>query len=394
MSSRSTRREFLRMTALTPLAYGLSPLTGSQRRRNAAGVQSPRLLFVGTYTDGDSEGIYRCAMNPETGELSIQSATGGISNPSFLALHPDGTHLYSVSETGEFEGEPGGGVYAFAIEPESHDLRLLNAQRSHGGAPCYVAITPGGEHVLVANYSGGNVAILPVAGDGSLVEASDVAQHEGSSVNERRQQGPHAHCIVLDPSGTRAFAADLGIDQIVGYRITGNSLSPAGNVAVEPGAGPRHFTFHPDGHRAYVINELNSTITAFTYSDGSLLHAETVDTLPDGYTDDNYPADIHLSANGRFLYGSNRGHDSIAVFTIGADDGGLKPVQHVSTGGEWPRNFGIDPSGQFLLVANQRTNNIVVFDIDAETGMLSATGHELEIPSPVCIRFMDQITGG
>ncbi len=381
MKKTATRREFLRVTGLAPLGYGLW-------RRRAPLRSNMLTLFVGTYTDGDSEGIYRCGMNPESGALEILGTTGGIENPSFLALGPSRRHLYSVGETGEFEGSPGGGVFAFSIDSETQELTRLNAQSSHGGGPCYVTVTPQGRHVLVANYSGGNVAVLPVRDDGVLEEASDVAQHEGSSVNEQRQQSPHAHCIVTDPSGTHALAADLGIDQVVVYRLEDGTLTPAGHASVKPGAGPRHFTFHPDGRRAYVINELDSTVTAFTYGEGTLTETETVGTLPEGFEGDNYPADIHVSADGRFVYGSNRGHDSIVVFSIDPENGALTPLQHQSTGGEWPRNFSLDPSGRFLLVANQRTNDVVVFSRDADTGMLSETGQVLHMPSPVCIRFL------
>jgi 6-phosphogluconolactonase len=296
--------------------------------------------------------------------------------------------LYSASETGDFEGEPGGGVYAYSIDPASRELHFLNARSSQGGSPCYVTVSPQGGDVLVANYSGGNVALLPIQPDGSLGPASDVEQHEGSSVNEQRQKGPHAHCIVTDSAGGYAFSADLGIDRVLIYRLEEDALTPAGHALVAPGAGPRHFTFHPDGDRAYVINELNSTVTAFAYEDGALEETQTIGTLPDGFDGDNFPADIHVSSDGRFVYGSNRGHDSIVVFGIDPDSGMLSPVQHEGTGGEWPRNFALDPTGRFLLAANQRTNNIVVFSIDSESGRLTPTGQTLEIPSPVCVRFL------
>jgi 6-phosphogluconolactonase len=249
-------------------------------------------------------------------------------------------------------------------------------------------VSPQGGEVLVANYSGGNIALLPTQPDGNLDPASDVEQHEGSSLNEQRQKGPHAHCIVTDSAGNYAFSADLGIDQVLIYRLQDNALIPTGHVPVAPGAGPRHFTFNPDGDRAYVINELNSTVTAFKYEDGVLEETQTIGTLPDGFDGDNFPADIHVSSDGRFVYGSNRGHDSIVVFGIDPDSGLLSSVQHEGTGGEWPRNFALDPTGRFLLVANQRTSNIVVFSRDSDSGRLTPTGQTLEIPSPVCVRFL------
>ncbi len=380
MRMTSTRRDFLRIAGLAPLGYSLSKVIRPV-------YENPQTLYIGTYTNGDSEGIYRCRMNAESGALEIVATTGGIENPSFLALDPRGRFLYAASETGEFEGEPGGGVYAYSIDEGSGDLQELNATSSRGGAPCYVSVPPQGGHVLVANYSGGNVALLPIRSDGSLSEAADVVQHEGSGANEQRQQAPHAHCIVPDALGEHVVAADLGIDRVLVYRLEGDALTPADYAGVKPGAGPRHFTFHPSGRRAYVINELDSTITAFEYDRGTLEETQTIGTLPDDFDGDNYPADIHVSGDGRFLYGSNRGHDSIAVFSIDPESGDLSTVQHESVGGEWPRNFAIDPTGAFLLVANQNTNNVVVFSIDSESGRITPTGSDLEIPSPVCVRF-------
>lgn len=344
-------------------------------------------LYIGTYTRDDSEGIYRCTFDDETGALEVRGVTGLIENPSFLAAHPSGRYLYAVSETTEFEGQPGGGIYAYAVNREGR-LAPLNRQPSQGGAPCYVSVTPDGNYVLVANYLGGNVALFPVEADGRLDEASDVAQHEGSGPNESRQDGPHAHCVVVGPSGDRAFAADLGIDRVVGYRIDAGELVPAGTASVAPGAGPRHVTFHPDGRRAYVINELDSTITTFSYADGTLQTGQTVGTLPDGFDGANTTADIHVSADGRFLYGSNRGHDSIVVFSIHPENGTLSYVQHVSTGGRTPRNFALDPTGRYLLAANQNSDTVVVFSIDVGSGRLTRTGQVLHVPSPVCVRFL------
>ncbi len=380
----STRRDFLRMAGLAVIA----PLEAPMGLQHVGEPQAVLPLFVGTYTNGDSEGIYRCTFDTASGALEVQGVTGVIENPSYLAAHPSGRYLYAVSETSEFEGEDGGGVFAYAINPRTHALSHLNAQQSHGGAPCYVTVTPDGDYVLVANYSGGNVAILPIQQNGTLSPASDVERHEGSGPNQQRQQDPHAHCIVLGPSGRRAFAADLGIDRIVIYRKTGGELEPDGHASVAPGAGPRHFVFHPDGRRAYVINELDSTVTSFTYDDGALRPTQTIGTLPDDFEGDNYPADIHVSQDGRFLYGSNRGHDSIAVFAVDPDTGALSPVEHVKTGGRTPRNFALDPTDRFLLAANQDTDNIVVFARNVETGRLEETGQSLPIPAPVCLRFL------
>ena len=383
------RREFLRVAGLGALAAA-GPCGYRTRPEQKAEAD---VFYVGTYTDGDSEGIYRCRFDAETGAVEVLGATGGIENPSFLAIDPSGRYLYATSETSEFSGEPGGGVYAYAIAPTSGDLRPINAQSSRGGGPCYVTTTPQGGHVLVANYGGGNVAVLRVGEEGGLHAASDVVQHEGSSVNPSRQAGPHAHCVVLDADARYAFAVDLGLDQVLIYRLEDDgTLHPADPpwVELEPGAGPRHLAFHPDGTRAYVINELNSTVTAFSYDAerGKLTETQTITTLPDDASGENYPADVHVHPNGRYLYGSNRGHDSIVVYAIEPDSGKLSLVQHEPTGGKWPRNFGIHPSGRYLLAANQNSNTLNVFAIDEGSGRLAPTGHSLDIPSPVCVRFL------
>jgi 6-phosphogluconolactonase len=243
----------------------------------------------------------------------------------------------------------------------------------------------------LANYSGGNVALFPVGADGALKPAADMQGHQGSSVNDKRQKEPHAHCIVLDPANQFAFAADLGTDKIMIYRFDAKlgKLTPnePAFMATKPGAGPRHFIFHPNGKYAFVINELNSTVTAYSYnaSKGSLTELQTLSTLPQGFSGENYCADIHVSADGKFVYGSNRGHDSIVVFGFNQSNGKLTYVENVSTGGKWPRNFTLDPSGKILLVANQNSNNIVSFKIDNKTGKLTPTGKETEVPSPVCL---------
>lgn len=272
------------------------------------------------------------------------------------------------------------------LQPAWKALRPINAQSSGGGAPCYVSATP--DAVLVANYLGGNAALLPIRPDGGLAAASDVEQHEGSSVNEERQEAPHAHFIAPDPSGRHALVADLGIDEVVIYRLETTELERVGAAQLAPGAGPRHLAFHPTENLVYVINELNSTVTSFVYDHGRMERAQTVSTLPHAFRGESFCADIHVSADGRFVYGSNRGHNSIVVFET-EPGGGLRPIQHVSAGGSWPRNFAIAPSGTLLLVANQRSNNVVVLATDPDSGRLAPTDHSLDVPSPVCLRFLD-----
>ena len=364
----------------------------------SAGARIPTLLrsatfFVGTYTKGKSEGIYRCRLDPSSGSIAVESPVSGIVNPSYLAIDSIRGRLFSVSEISEFEGKPGGGVSAFALNPETGDLRLLNTRSTHGADPCYVSVDAAGRFVLVANYGGGSVAVLPVEKDGSLGEASDVVRHTGSSITSR-QEGPHTHCITLDAHERFAYAVDLGLDKVISYRFDGREgrLFPttSGYASLKPGAGPRHLVFAPDGASVYVVNELDSTLAVFTAkgSTGTLEHRQTISTLPSGFVGENYPADIHVSPSGRFVYCSNRGHDSIAVFAVNGRTGEITAVQHEPTRGKWPRGFAIDPSGKYLLVANQRSDLITVFSMDPESGLLSFTDHEVEVPMPTCVKFL------
>ena len=342
-------------------------------------------LYIGTYTSGKSEGIYVYKMDPVTGALkpagSIRSE-----NPSFLALDAAKRFLYAVNET------PTGAVSSFRIDPATRQLTLLNQQPSAGADPCHLMVDQRGKSLLLANYSSGTVSVLPIQRDGSLGAAIDVKQHEGSGPREQ-QKSAHAHCIKLDRANRFAVAADLGADKVMIYRFNpasgklGTAQQPS--AMLHPGAGPRHLTFHPNGKYLYVINELDSSLTTFRYdpAKGTLTPFETVSTLPRDFVGTSYCADIHISKSGRFLYGSNRGHNSIVVFAIDPRTARLSLAQHVSTEGNWPRNFVIDPTGQFLLVANQRSDNVVVFRIDAKTGQLTPTGHAAEIPVPVCLQF-------
>lgn len=357
------------------------------------------LFYVGTYTRNGSEGIYRFRMDPTSGTLTPAGVTTGIENPSFLAIHPDLHTLYAVAEVGEFEGKPGGALNAYRIDPQDGDLTFLNQQLTYGAAPCYVSVDATGQVAMVANYSGGNVAAFPIQEDGSLRPASARVQHEGSGPNPKRQEGPHAHSINVTPDNRFALAADLGLDKVIVYRLdpAQGTLSPHDPpyAAVPPGEGPRHFDFHPNGRFLYVINELGSTVTVFAF-DGQ--HAtfeplQTISTLPESWEGSSSCADIHVSPSGRFLYGSNRGHDSIAIYAIDETYGTLSVVGHTSTGGQTPRNFAIDPTGAFLLAANQNTHNIVVFSIDRESGRLEPTGIEASVPMPVCLTFFPRTLG-
>lgn len=350
---------------------------------------SNTLVYVGTYTRDGSEGIYCFRYDDRTGELSLLGATK-IENPSFLAINTAGTHLYAINEVGEFNGEKAGAISAFAIDRKSGALTLVNRQSVKGTGPCHVCLTRDGRYALVANYGGGSVCALPINADGSLAPASDFVQHQGSSVNPKRQQGPHAHSATLDAQNRFAYVADLGLDKVMIYAFANGKLTAAGAGAVTPGEGPRHFAFHPNAKFAYLINEIGNTVSVFSYhaGTGALSEIQNITTLPGDFSGTSHTADIHVSPDGKYLYGSNRGHDSIAIFAIDAGTGKLTPVGYESTRGENPRNFALDPAGNFLLAANQNTHNIAVFKVDKGTGKLQATGFEAKVSRPVCVKFL------
>jgi len=352
------------------------------------------LVYVGTYTKEDSKGIYAYRLDVATGKLVSLGLVAETPNPSFLAVHPKRHYLYAVSEIDTYEDQKSGAVSAFSVDSRTGKLTFLNKVSSRGAGPCYVAMDGSGKNILVANYVGGSVAVLPVKGDGRLEEASAFVQHSGSSVNPQRQQGPHAHSINVSPDNRFAIAADLGLDSLLVYRFDAARGSLASNdpgfVKLNPGAGPRHFAFHPQGRFVYAINEIQSTVTAFSYDAerGVLRELQTISTLPKDFQGENSTAEVRVHPNGRFLYGSNRGHDSIAVFAIDPRAGTLTPVEHVATQGKTPRNFGIDPTGSYLFAANQESHNIVVFRILPLTGRLKPTGQVLDAPFPVCVKFL------
>jgi len=381
----SSRRDFLAASAIGLI--GLARGGGSER------PASRDLLYAGTYTEGTrSEGIYLICMDRRSGELQRVGSVDAGPNPSFLALHPNGRTLYAVNELEQYNGRPTGAVSAFAIERASGALTRLNEQPSEGGAPCFVSVDRSSRALLVANYAGGSVALLPIEANGALAPAQ-VVQHTGTGPNAERQEAPHAHCILPDPSNRFVLAADLGADRVFvyGLDLDGKSLRhvAGGDAVMRPGAGPRHVAFHPTLPLVFVANELDSTVATlrFDAGRGTLSLVETRSTIPAGWTGTNYPADIHVAANGRALYVSNRGHNSIAVFSVAESTGALALDQTISTEGDWPRNFSLDPSGRWLLVANQRSDTVVVFGRDPDTGRLTPSRQRIALPSPVCLRF-------
>lgn len=351
-----------------------------------------RFVYVGTYTRGSgSEGLYIYRLDMTTGALTPAGVAGEAVNPSFLAADPQHRYLYAVNETMTFEGQAGGGLSAFAIDPQTGALTYINSQCTHGGAPCHVSVDQTGRFVYVANYMGGNAAAFPARADGGLEPASDVVQHTGSGVDPRRQEGPHAHSINLDPTNRYAFVADLGIDKVMAYQLdlVNGKLSPhtAPWTEIAAGVGPRHLTFHPNGKYAYLITEMGSTIIAFAYdaAQGTLTALQTVLALPEDFDGHSTCADIHIGPSGKFLYGSNRGHDSIVIYAIDAATGLIAYIGHTPTQGKTPRNFAIDPTGTYLFAAHQDSDTIVAFRIDPETGRLTPTGNITQVPKPVCV---------
>jgi 6-phosphogluconolactonase len=356
-----------------------------------AGTRPPRppvAVYVGTYTDTTSRGIYRFTIDPETGRATAPRLVAETSNPSFLALHPDRRFLYAVNEVSDFRGTDAGAVSAFSIG-EGGKLSFLDQQSSRGASPCHIVIDRGGHAALVANYDGGNVAVLPIGTDGRVGPARSVQAHMGSGPNRERQEKAHAHGVALDPTERFAFVADLGADRVFvyGFDPASASLIPRGAVALDPGTGPRHVAFHPSGRFFYAIGELLDTVTAFRYDADhvALDQIETRSTLPAGYTGESTTAEIQISADGRFLYVSNRGHDSLAAFEVDVQTGRLTPVGYIPTGGREPRHFTLDPSGRFLLVANQLSDSIVVLRVDPATGLATPVGAQLSVPRPVCL---------
>jgi 6-phosphogluconolactonase len=351
------------------------------------------LAFIGTYTRGKSEGVYTYRLDPATGALSYVSVAKGLVNPSFVAIHPQWHTLYAVNEVSELGGKPGGGVAALRIEANGA-LTLLSQQSTIGKGPCHVSVDHSGKMVMVANYGSGSVAAYLVQADGSLGEASDFHQHAGSSVDSRRQTGPHAHSIQPDPPNRYALTPDLGMDKVIIYKmdLAAGKLLPNAVpfFTTHPGDGPRHLDFSPDGKYVYIITEMGNSMIACAYNaaTGALQELQTLATLPEGYSERSHCADVHVSPNNKFLYGSNRGHDSLAIYAIDQATGKLTTVGHASTQGKTPRNFSLSPDGAFLYAANQDTDNIVAYRVNAQTGQLTPTGRVVEVGAPVCIKML------
>lgn len=363
------------------------------RGNGAPQTKSDYLVYVGTYTGPQGQGIYVYRFSGVTGKLTPVGLAAEANNPSFLAIHPNHRYLYAVDEIANFDGTKTGGVSAFSIDPKTGKLSLLNEVSSGGPGPCHVSIDQAGKYVFVANYVVGSVAAFPILGDGRLGKATAFLPHTGHSVNPQRQEGPHGHSIYASPDNRFVLSADLGTDQVYVYRFDAGkgTLTPNDppSAAVPPGTGPRHIAFSADGKFVYVIEEMGSSLTTFSYdaARGVLAPLQTMSTLPSDYKGSSSCAELELHPSGKFLYGSNRGHDSIAVFALDPASGLPTPIDYVKTQGRTPRNFGIDPTGSFLIGANQDSNTLVVFRIDGQSGRLTPTGQTLDVHAPVCVVF-------
>lgn len=384
------------------LQIGLAILIATAASRAPAqfggGVPAKYRVYIGTYTGktkagNESKGIYASELDLASGKLSEPVLVAETKSPSFLALHPGGKHLYAVGEIADFGGKNVGAVSAFEVtDPKTGKLKLLNQQSSGGAGPCHLVVDPAANLVLVANYGGGSVSAVAIRPDLSLGEQVGFVQHEGKSVDAGRQKAPHAHSVNVSRDNRFAFVADLGLDKVLIYKLNRGKLTPNDPPAadVAPGSGPRHFAFHPRGDFAYVINELGNTVTAFAYGKekGSLTEIQTIGSLPAGFEGKSYTAEVVVHPSGKFLYGSNRGHDSIAIFTVDEKTGKLTAAGHQGEGIKWPRNFNVDPSGRYCLVCNEHADSILVFAIDQKTGALKPTGSKIVVGQPACVKFM------
>ena len=350
------------------------------------------ILHIGTYTsplphvEGRAVGIHALRLDGRSGKLTSIGVTAEAVNPSYLATDARQRHLYAVRET---PGDLMPAVAAFAIEPNGYGLRPLNHQPAHDTIPCFVTVDPSGRFVLDANYGSGSVSVYPIEADGRLGSATDIVQHEGSSVNPARQEGPHTHQVVFGPDGHTLFVPDLGLDRVMIYRLEAERGQLVAHdqpwVEVRPGAGPRHMVFHPSGRYAFLLNELDSTTVVFAHEAERLTPLQTISTLPAGYRGESSCAAIRIAPSGRFVYASNRGHDSIAIFAFDQATATLTLVDHQPTGGRTPRDFALDPSNGFLIAANQDSDTVASFRIEPETGSLEPTGSVVAVPNPVCV---------
>ena len=379
----------MKRVLLASLVLALAFVPGVAADPSAADTVS---VYIGSYAKKEEGGIHHFKFDPAAGTLTAAGTTSGVGNPSFVAVSPDKKFLYAIGESG---GKKGGAVVSFSIDEKSGALSQLSESSSVGNGPCYVTADKTGKVVLVANYGGGSIASLPVSADGKLGEAATFVQHTGSSINKGNQEKPHAHSINVSPDNKFALAADLGIDKILVYKLDPAKGTMTANdppsVDLPPASGPRHFAFHPSAKYVYACGEISSTVHAFTYDaeKGALKHVQSLSTLPNPVKG-NSTAECQVHPSGKYVYVSNRGHDSVAVFQVDESTGRLTAAGYTPTGGKTPRNFCVDPTGKWLLAANQGSDNVVVFKVDEKTGLPHPTGNEVSVPKPVCVKFLQR----
>lgn len=386
-----------RLSRICLLAVGLVAVAGATvgAARPASSKDQNMLVYIGTYTNAKSKGIYAFRLDSATGKLTPVGLVAETPSPSYLAISPNHKYLVAANEVSNFGGEKAGAVTSFSINPDTGKLTQLSQQSSRGDGPCHIWVDNTGKSVLVANYGAGNIAALPLHADGKLSPSSAFVQHKGTSVDASRQEGPHAHCILTSPDNKFVLAADLGLDKVLVYHLdpVKGTLTPNNPPAgtVKPGSGPRHIAFHPGGRYAYVINEMGLTVTAFNYdaAKGTLKEFQSLSTLPAGVTGKDFStAELRMHPSGKFLYGTNRGHHSIAIYSIDQSNGHLTFVGAQSSGVKTPRGMGIDPTGKFLIAGGQDSDNLTVFRIDGTTGKLTQVGAPVPTPTPVDVTFL------
>lgn len=364
---------------------------GKFMKRNEANTY---ILYVGTYSVRGSKGIYGYRFDPDSGSLTSLGAQAELINSSFLALSPNHNFLYAVSETSDYQGKQSGSLRAYRVDSTTGKLTFLNEVASLGAGPCYVSVDNTGRFVLITNFHGGSIAVFPILQDGKLGKASTFLQYSGSSQDPDRQRAPHPHAIHVTPDNRSVLVADLGLDKLFFYRLDVKdgllAAAEAPFVELSRGSGPRHFVFHPDAQRIYVLNEIKSTVSALLYDKTSRTPhvTQTISTLRSGYSGHNDASELQVDEFGRYLYLSNRGADDLGVYSIDASSGRLSPIQHISTGGRTPRYFAIDPTGKYVIAANEDSDNLVIFRKNESTGKLASTGQSVEVPSPVCLVFL------
>lgn len=376
-----------------------NPLTPTRKNQSARTMKRSKmekiLVYIGTYTTKGGKGIYLCELDRSTGALTSKGAVAVTPNPTFLALAPSHKFLYAANEVSDFQGAKAGAISAFSIQPKTGELTLLNQSSTKGDGPCHVSVDSKGRYVFAANYGGGSVCAIPIEKNGGVGPATSFVQHEGTSVDPARQEGPHAHSLYIDDANRFAYAADLGLDKVFVYHFDAEKGALTSNdppfASVPPGSGPRHIAFHPNGKFAYVINEMTATLSTMAWDPkaGTMKEIETVSTLAGGHNiPGNSTAEVFFAPSGKFLYGSNRGDNTIAIFSVDSATGKAKLIGNQPSGGKTPRCFQLDPTGAFLLAANQDTDNVVVFRVNQMTGALTPTGHSVSISMPVCVVFM------